>query len=589
MKKRKIDMKHFFNSLRQLIMIAMFLSIVVSCNDKWDDHYSTNESIVFDSPIAELLSSKPDASKFVEALKTTKMLKINDDTLDVSFYDFLLSDQFVTVWVPSNESMTDAEWEVFTKRGKTAKEHEMTAKRLIMNHIARYNFSLGNDNKRVVMMNGKSFQIKSSVGIDVVTYLRGTDNNPVINVACSNGIAHFLNNNAQEGKLPYLPTIYEFLTTDPRYRPLIGDFFESYTVERLDENASVASGINDEGEMVYIDSVTYKTNILISSFGYIQREDSSYIMVIPTPEGWTAQFNKLLPKFEYSPKIAGADSLGRLYSHVAMISDAVFNRNLQKSPIDSVCSTQYRYYRLGIEKEYLDLYRYYSPYNPNTGLFYKGLADTVLCSNGVIYITDNWNFDEYSTYNLTQINDISESSAGISVEPEEENGLGTLYSEEYNVNSSDNFVMKVQGNPFTLKWAFMYNVRSVLKGDYILKLVVVHNPDDIKDNRPLRIHPIVYFYEDGNVFNTATNNKKKLVDEMNGRYPKYYPTSTTAVASARDTIVIDKVISVPYCTYGQKEGSLQIRIENGVTTPTLNSKYNPFMYLDRIILEPVKE
>ena len=78
-------------------MIAMFLSIVVSCNDKWDDHYSTNESIVFDSPIAELLSSKPDASKFVEALKTTKMLKINDDLIQSmkrrSLLD-ILSEQF---------------------------------------------------------------------------------------------------------------------------------------------------------------------------------------------------------------------------------------------------------------------------------------------------------------------------------------------------------------------------------------------------------------------------------------------------------------------------------------------------------------
>src|SRR5574344_2297281 len=99
-------MKKYFKPIRLILLSLAFLFVGVSCSDTWDDHYSTKNSIVNnENSIASYISGIDEVSKFVDALKTTKMLKINDKPQSVSFYEFLSSDQFVTVWVPSNSAM----------------------------------------------------------------------------------------------------------------------------------------------------------------------------------------------------------------------------------------------------------------------------------------------------------------------------------------------------------------------------------------------------------------------------------------------------------------------------------------------------
>lgn len=622
-------MKQYFKSLWQLLSVAVILCSVVSCSDTWDEHYSTNSAVNDANSIASILSQESDASKFVEALKTTKMLKINDDLLSTTFFDFLSADQFVTLWVPSNSSMTEEEWELYTKQNKTEAENVLVAKRLIMNHLARYNHTLseGNDTTDVLMMNKKHHTLIGNRYIDQSEYKKDSKGNPIVNIACSNGIIHFLSDDAVSGKIPYRPTIFEFLTTDTIYGPLIGNFLDKYTLSYLDEDASVPSSFDDEGRTVYIDSVTYEHNMLLSGssdflsygFGLIDSEDSTFIMVLPSKEGWIAQYELLHKSFDFGIQDTSNDSLQTLWSKTAMIKDAIFNRNLQRNPLDSVCSTQYSFTTYK-NKDNIDFHRFMKPYDTNSGIFYKNLLDSVVCSNGVIYITKDWNFDRYSVYNPKLVDNcyvINEKECfikpkyeripvlddkGEQVEvdgkPQYTIQLGGSINEVRNRNVQDGYVLRIGSEGATdawLGWTFSYMFHDVLAGKYTIKLVVTYGDDD-KNPKPINIHPTVYFFYDSDPNKSsyeASTNQEVLLDEKVGprRRPKVYNNviEKNGVKLLSDTIVLSAPIEVPYCTYGMKYASLQVNITN--TSPAVNmlADYSPFLFLDRIILEPVKE
>lgn len=74
---------------------------------------------------------------------------------------------------------------------------------------------------------------------------------------------------------------------------MLGDFIDKYTREEIDIEKSVEKDIDDLGRTVYSDSVMIKRNILLDRFGYIEREDSNYVMVIPTPEVWKEKYDSI--------------------------------------------------------------------------------------------------------------------------------------------------------------------------------------------------------------------------------------------------------------------------------------------------------
>lgn len=606
-------MNKYFKSLWQLLSLIVILSVGVSCSDTWDDHYSTNSDVSDVNSIAARLSKMPDASNFVEALKTTKMLKVNDNILSTSFYDFLSSDQFVTLWVPSNESMPDSIWDIFTKENKSEAENVYTAKRLIMNYLARYNFTIGEnaDTIDVLMMNKKHHTLISNKTIDEAEYKEDGNGNRLINIACSNGIIHLLADNPTKGTISYKPTIFEFLTTDLAYRPLIGELLEKYSESYLDENKSVPSGIDEEGRMVYIDSVTYEVNRLLSGhtdyiskgLGLIDSEDSSFIMVLPSPEGWAVQYDSLISSFDFGIQDSPNDSLQTLWAKTAMIRDAIFNRNLQRSPLDSVCSTLYNF----IDAKTIDdinLHRFNKPYDINTGIFRKNLQDSVICSNGVIYITKDWNLDRYTVYNpkiVVDCTSYSKVDCYTDFEYADSTKTGIIVEEEPNRNVQDGFILRVGAGGRTdpwYTWKVSYMIHDVVAGTYILKLVVTNGEDD-NNPKPINIHPTVNFYynSDPNYSGyTSSSNELVLVKETTGtgarkRNKVYnnviYSDASNLVRKLTDTIVVTKPVVVPKCTYGMKYASLQVNINNVV--PANVDNFSPFLFLDRIILEPVKE
>lgn len=591
-------MNKYFKSAWQLFTLASVLSVGISCSDTWDDHYNnSNSSVSNANSIASYLSQIDGTSNFIEVLKNTKMLKINDEPLNTTFYDFLSSDQFVTLWVPLNGSIDSTEWEIYMKPNKTNEENEYTAKRFVMNYLARYNHTLleTSDSVDVLMMNKKHHILFSNKRIDEAIYLLDAWGNPEVNISCSNGIIHLLN-----GTLSYKPTIYEFLTTDERYKPLIGDFLEKYVVSYLDENKSVPSGIDDEGNMVYIDSVMTESNLLLSGtsdylpsgLGLINSEDSSYIMVLPSPEGWAKQYNDMYDNFDYGVQDSNNDSIRILWSNTAMIRDAIFNKNLQRSPIDSVCSTLYSFSSIKT-KDNIDFHRFKEPFDPDKGLFYKGIKDSIICSNGIIYITDDWNFDKYQVYMNKIVEDCYyyDDQECFTSAPVDSANNGVNIENEPNRLARDGYVLRIGSigttDPF-LKWTFYYMIHDVVAGDYKLSLVFARDLND-NDYKPISIHPSVYYYYDSDPTKRVPGsyNEKKLVDSIGSRNrPHVYRGSSEP--KNLDTIQVVNIVKVPYCSYGIKNASLQIRLQNYINSTEIN-KYSPYPLLESIILEPIKE
>ena len=239
---RKIDMYNMklkFNLFRKAVLAVLSVSLFVSCQDTWNNHYSTDTSVTVDMTIAEFLDQDPTLSNFVKVLKTTPVFTGKKAT-EQSYYEFLKEKQFVTMWVPSNESLSKEEWDVYMKENKSTDTAYHVQLEFIKYHMALANPTAAIDGKKKVTMMSKKYFMVGPDNIDGVEYIPGA-----CNIACNNGVIHKLKDQA----LKYKKSLYEILTTEPQFS-LIGMFLDSYYETELDESQSVSAGVDEYGDIV---------------------------------------------------------------------------------------------------------------------------------------------------------------------------------------------------------------------------------------------------------------------------------------------------------------------------------------------------
>ena len=68
---------------------------------------------------------------------------------------------------------------------------------------------------------------------------------------------------------------------------------------------------------VYVDSVVYERNRLLNSIGYLEDEDSTYLVVAPTKEGWLAAYEEPQDQLKAikDMRSKGLVPLGNWHSH----------------------------------------------------------------------------------------------------------------------------------------------------------------------------------------------------------------------------------------------------------------------------------
>lgn len=560
-------MKNYFKKLTRSVWVVSALLVLSSCeSDVWKDHYSyKSDSSAQISSLAETIESIPGSENFVKALKTTFMYN-GDKQLRLTYWDLLNDDQFLTVWLPSKESISDADWAVYTSTAAD-KDHKKVGTQFIMNHIARFSHPVGTATKeKVNMLSDKSFR---STG-DLMGHVGYTKTN----IRCTNGILHCL-----DGTLVYRPSLYEYITglsqTVPSesgkiydYQTRLGDWFDKYTLEDVDEKKSVAGDIDDEGVVQYIDKVIIKSSILMKKFGFISVEDSNYALVLPTPAVWDSVYDTVKYYYTYNEIEEARDSMQEFWTNSAMLTDVFFNMNIQNHPKDSVTSTLFRWAERMSEK--IPYHVYQKPYAAN-GLFADRL-DSVICSNGIIYIKDFWPFVDSLTFRRPiKIEAENERISGVTTNPRTINYLG---------GRRFNNLRVMEISKATSAWEADYTIEDNLRGKYLVKLVIFPNTVVAMPNL---IHPVVSYTADIKS-EILPNGEKKY--KRGARWIQLNDTVGRDLTKI-DTVVIGPV-EFPYSNYNNKPGRVTVTLKSAINNSN-EDMFSNKVWLDCIILEPVIE
>lgn len=345
------------NIMRAGFAVSVMMLSFSSCSDTWDDHYDTNSDVLGKTSLWKTMQSNGNLSDFREVLTATGFDKV------------LETEQIYTVWAPVNGTFNKDSLVSQAKNGKKAD----VVKRFIYNHISRYNYSVNESERMVTMLNTKRYKFEGSQmgGVDITS----------ANNRCSNGVLHVVNN-----QLPFLNSIYEEIEVNPDFS-MIYEFLRDYDKDSLDEDRSVSRGVDENGDKIYVDSVTIFSNTILTALdALVNEEDSTYRVFLPTNEAFQARYEELFPLFKFNPSVDGADSLQIMNAKRYVLNDLFYNMNQNKHERDSLFATTYTSKR----PEYHVYYHPYETVNDTVGLMNREYDKKIQCSNGEIYMFSEW-------------------------------------------------------------------------------------------------------------------------------------------------------------------------------------------------------
>ena len=324
-------------------MAAAVLLAATSCSD-FSDYNDTPVSDVqqADRTLWENISQNDQLSDFATLVKKA------------GFDDELSQPHYYTVWAPLNGT--------YDASSLMSADSATVLYQFVKSHIAEYNHSVsGLVDERIHALNRKSFAFE---GDGQYTYAGQTLRQ--LNLPNSNGIMHLL-----DGAARFYPNLYEYLFSCEGIDS-VATFFKRYETSVLDTKNSVL-GPTINGKQTYIDSVMITSNSLLNRIkAKLDKEDSTYTMLVPTNEAWLAHYDKISKCYNYinttvaqnideatstssaptaSVTVDAAytkDSLTRLH----LVSDLVYNNNNYYNnwliddtvePYDTLYSTTYGY------------------------------------------------------------------------------------------------------------------------------------------------------------------------------------------------------------------------------------------------------
>lgn len=425
--------KNIISQLRKPFRAVMFLLAIIvlyACNDTYDKHYDGDPTIVSDTNLWETIESVPELSTFSEILKKHG-------------YDQILSQsQAYTIFAPTNEALL----------GLDTSDMDVK-KELLENHIARYFIPASGENtKTIATQNKKRIQL-TNMGNNFV-FGETPFASPLKTLIASNGIIHLLG-----GYETFFPNTRELMTKMDNLDS-IGSYLSRYDERIFYPELSVPGGINELGQQEYLDSVFVNYNKIQSQFGLIDREDSSYMVIVPTNKAWIEAYDRIKDYYVYYDKeTRTADSLQREYTTRALVQDMFFNLSLQGSMKDSLVST----YR----KTYVYPYRQNVFYDPQELLAGSTPVET---SNGIAYITDHLNVKDTASWHQPII-----------VEAEHINGRENTLSLTFNQRATGDYIntisngyyLQVQKNTPNGNPTVTFSIPNTLSSTYDIYCVFV--------------------------------------------------------------------------------------------------------------------
>lgn len=332
---------------RLLIGLLTMAGVMTSCSEEWDNHYEQSEQTAKES-VMELIQADAQLSTFAQML-------------EISGYDDLLaSSQTFTVFAPVNEALAEVDL-----------EDVAAVKRIVLNHIARFNNSTAlGETETVKMYNGKRF------GFEGNTF--GHAEMLEADIIAHNGILHILSD-----QIPYSYNLREYIDVHESTSK-IAEFIALYDTREMDLEASRPIGVDANGATVY-DSVMYDYNPVLQhpwyGIGDIADEDSLFSMIIPDNEAWDKAYERIRPYFTvYDKDAAIADSIGDVQTKLAIVNDLVYRRVIENPATEvDLWSTR--------GSEVVD----------PTELFGGTVKENA--SNGIMYLASELKYDNVATWN----------------------------------------------------------------------------------------------------------------------------------------------------------------------------------------------
>lgn len=410
------------------LLLGVSAITFTSCTDTWGDHYNAEQQADSRS-VAEIIASDPQLTTFA------RMVEIS------GYGPLLASTQAFTVFAPVNEALADVDL-------NNADE----VKRIVANHMARFNNSTAtNHEKGVKMHNGKRFHFGPMAfgGAPIATP----------DIVAANGIIHKM-----QTRIPYAYNLREYIDTHAE-TSRFAEFLKQFDTVKLDLDASTPIGVDEKGNTVY-DSVLVNFNPILDApvhgLGGIANEDSTFTMIIPDNRAWDDAYRRISPFFKVADTMKEkADSLTRLHTSLAIVEDLVYRKTITDPAGESnIFSTS--------GSKIADVASLFAGTTP------------MVASNGMIYLASTLNYDNTATFNKP-----------IRVEGETQAGRTPASSTTLIVKSVDTSnpfadeiselrYLEVTSTSTSRQPGVTFSLPGVLSGTYDIYVVTV--PGNVMDN-----------------------------------------------------------------------------------------------------------
>jgi len=574
-----------------VIGYCLLVIVFASCSDTWDDHYDgslSNASGGNSGTLWEAIKSDASLSNFASVIEGT------------GYNRSLSSSQVFTVFAPVNDDFSAADAAALIEQYKLEKksvedEYNTVIKEFVQNHIALYNYSVSSaSNDSIVLMNGK-YAVITYQGIDASAFKEK-------NKLYGNGVLFTV-----EKPVHYSANIFEQLRKDADLDSVRSFVHNPLFYRRdFDPSQSVAGGLNDLGETVYLDSVWVQTFSMKDYLGYIHSEDSTYWMVLPTNDEWARMIEEYTPYFNYSPKAADLikegdgtfDSLLYTNPRLAILTGVTFSRttnprilsgevtsttnNDSLMSCNAVLNYNNRQWKWGAPFNYG---QYFNPMSEGGVL--SGGAWTN-CSNGRILKTSKWNIDPLNNFLRWNINEVEQAYLDISKYQTNATTKDSAYTADtyYRKVTNDKFSGRVWNGTFVEFSPAVSTVRPIVTigltgmlSNVGYDIYLVTAPALANDSNATKQQNLP----------TKFNCTIKYPDANDVMQSKSLGTNITTSGTNIDYILLAEDFQFPITYYGLQEEKPSVRIElecRVSNNEVKNDLFTRTMRLDCVLVVP---
>lgn len=536
--------------------LGIIFSLIFTFSCKDEDHYEPDPSVTSESSLMSLIKENPELTSFAKIVE------------GIGYDKILESSESYTVWAPKNEHLANLSF--------ATKEDSL---RFVKNHIARFLYNAsGNTDKTIYMENTKLIKFQGGNNSYTFGGVRVDD----ANIVAKNGVLHII-----EDQVKYTPNIWEKMEDEGF--DLIRDYLYSETVMDFDQFASKVIDYNEEGLPVY-DSVFNESNRFWGIYPYafsssrmlrerasnyyrgglysIQREDSSYTMLLPTNKAWQKAYDERFPYF-VNNRTDNPDSVQNYYTQFAIVQDLVFRGKISPETATSLEST-----RIAVLSNPADLFR-------------NSILENL--SNGWVYITDELKFNPWESWYKSI--KVEAEDGGLTIYPAAtvssvrtiSDNVGDVSNGQYVYNASIRAGITTTFQEFYLpnNLAAEYNIYCVFIPD-------IRYPDNANSPKMTKVQFQVL------QLNRETGEYESI--KSGGEVSKGYYIKDEATGLASNIVDKENITNMlvyekfkfPFAFIEEERIPLKLRVETAVTRPPDLSQYANRMSIDYILLEPVR-